>query len=562
MIRALRFARGFAVSALGTAAIAQSFNYPDFSSIAGLSLNGTAAASGTALRVTGSGSAQTGSIWSTAPVSVAEGFETTFDFLMTASPEGLAFVVHGAPTGALTLGGGSWGIGYGFGVNTAPIPNCLAIEMDATQDGWLNDTSANELSIHTVGALGNSENEGVSIGRVTPAVDLTSNSVRKMRVRYVPGVSGQPGTLTVFVDNLVTPLLTTPFRFETGGTQLTGGSTGGLGLINGQAWVGFTSATRSGSSAQYAEIRSWTWTSFQLPDACYTGNVRLGAGGPFDLLTINGNAGGFFRTAQLAVADPFTVAIVPPPGLTTAPYGLFATIGVAGGPTITPTPWGLACFAPTLLVDIGSPLAPHTLALPPGFVLTVPLTFQAAMATDPGNPAVIELTNAIVAQFTFAPAPAITTVTPASAAPGATITVNGSNFSLFATVDVGGTPVVPLTVTKTAITFPMPAVVPCGTVVRVSNPDGAQATANFNPNPTITSQVNTSGPAAGGTTYVIVGTGFAAGTTATIGGVPANVTSASATVVVISTPPNSVGPKTVVVRTPGGCTVNSTFTYL
>ncbi|MFN8825665.1 MAG: IPT/TIG domain-containing protein [Planctomycetota bacterium] len=560
MTRAHRFVRGIAAFSLGTVAVAQTFDYPSFANTTGLTLNGSALQSGNNLRLTNNAASQTGSAWYTTPLPVAQGFETTFDFVMSSAPEGLAFVIQGAQTGATTIGGGSWGIGYGFGSNTQPIPNSIAIEMDATQDIWTSDTSANELSIHTVGALGNSENEGVSIGRVTPAIDMSNGTQRKLRVRYVPGV-GQPGTLTVFLDNLVTPVLTTPFSFETGGTQLSGGNTGGLGLINGQAWVGFTSSTRSGMTNQFAEIRSWSWTSFQLPNACYTGNVHVGSGGPYDLLTINGNAGGFFRLAQLAVADPFTLGVATPPGVSSAPFVLCLTVGIADGATVTPTPFGNACFPLLLPIDIGSSTAPYTLAVPPGIPLTLPLTFQAVMASQPLNPSVIELTNAIGAQFNLAPAPTISGVTPNSAAVGGTITVNGNNFSLFATVRAGNIPVTPITLTKTQVTFAMPAGVPCGSQVRVTNPDGAQATFAFNPTPVVTTTPFNSGPVAGGQTWLATGTGFAPGTTVTFNGNPANVSSASATVVLCTTPPGVAGPATVVITTPGGCSVTRPYTY-
>lgn len=537
-------------------AAAQTFDYPNFASTAGLTLNGSAVQSGSLLRVTNNVGGQTGSVWRTLPMPVTEGFETIFDFQMTASPEGLAFVIHGAPGGASTLGGDNWGMGYGFGLTGTPIARSIAIEIDALQQGFLSDTSGNEVSVHTLGSLGNSENEGVALARISPAGDLSNGATHRMKVSYTPGL------LDIYVDNLLTPLLSVPFTFESGGTMLAGGSTGGLGLLGNDAWVGFTSATTTGIGSQNAEVRAWNWVSFRMPPPCYTGNVLAGAGGPYDLLRVNGSAGGFFRTARLTVADPFTLSIAAPPALPSTPFVLCATVGVADATTVTSTPFGSACFPLVLPLDIGSTSAPYSLPVPGGLILTLPLTLQAVMITSAVNPTQIQLTNAIAMQWSFAPAPTISTVTPNSAVLGGPVTVNGNNFSLFATVDVGGVAVTPTLITKTQIVFPMPAGLPCATQLRVRNPDGAQATAAFNPNPAITSQVNSSGPAAGGTTFIMIGTGFAAGTTVTIGGVNATVTSAAATVVVCITPPNTPGAKPVVVRTPGGCTVNTTFTYL
>ncbi|MBX3462155.1 MAG: IPT/TIG domain-containing protein [Planctomycetes bacterium] len=540
---------------LAAHAPAQGFDYPNFASLGGLTLNGSAAQVGTNLRLTTGGSAQTGSCWRTLPVKVTEGFETQFDFLLTASPEGLAFVIQGSPAGAAALGGGLWGIGYGFGATTNPITNSIAFEIDAIQNGFLNDTSGNEVSIHTVGAFGNSENESVSIGRVTPAADLSSNTVYRLRIRYVPG------QLDVFLGSQPAPLLSVPFTFEAGGTQLTGGSTGGLGLAGTDAWVGFTSSTSSGSTGQFAEIRSWSWVSYSLPDACYVGNVQEGAGGPHDLLTIDGTNGGFFRTARAAVADPFTLAVAAPPGQVSAPFLLFLFPGIAGPATVTPTAWGDACFPLWFPIDLGGAIAPVSVPVPAGLILPTELTFQALMATDAANPATIERTNAIGLQLSLAPAPSITTVSPSSAGVGANIVVTGNSFSPFATLDLNGVPVPTTSVAAQQIVFPMPAAVPCGALLRVRNPDGATATATFNPTPTISSTVNNTGSTAGGTVFVVLGTGFAAGTTATIGGNPATVTSVTTGAVVMTTPPGTPGAKQVVVQTPGGCTATTTFTY-
>lgn len=546
---------------LAAAAGAQAFSFPNFASTTGLTTNGSATQSGTALRLTNNGPSQVGSVWYTTPVGVAGGFDTTFEFAITTGSEGMAFVIQGSPAGAAAIGGDEWGLGYGFGLSTNPITNSIAIEIDAQQNRFTSDSSGNEVSIHTVGALGNSENEGVSIARVTPAGDLSNGALQRLRVTFTPGVGPALGTLRVFLGTSTTALITVPWSFQSGGTLLAGGSVGGLGLAGNDAWVGFTATTPNGSTSQNAELRSWNWTSFTPPVPCYTGNVRLGQGGPFDLLRINNDIGGFFRTAQLAIADPFSIDLAPPPGMTTAPFVLCGTLGIAGAATVTTTPFGTACF-PLSPIDIGSFVAPYTANIPPGIAIPFPLTFQAVMGTDPVSTTVFELTNAIAVQFTPAPVPTITSVLPNSAAVGGTITITGTNFSPFATVDINGTPVTPVTPTATQISFAMPAGVACGSVLRVRNPDGAQATRPFNPVPTITSQPFTSGPAAGGGSFIVVGTGFAPGSTVTIGGNPATVSSAAATVIVATTPPGTPGPAQVIITTPGGCQVTATYTYL
>lgn len=555
-------AAGLTLLLVPAAAVAQSFDYPSFLSTAGLALNGSATVVSGVARITNSLSADTGSMWYGTQMPVVEGFETRFDFSISPNAEGLAFVIQDSPPGSSALGGSLWGMGYGFGGTAAPITNCLAIEIDAILDTFLNDTSANEVSLHTVGVWGNSENESVSIGRVTPAGDLSNNAVHTMRIRYTPGVGGVPGTIQVWVDALVSPILTVPFSFENGGQQLVGGSYGGLGIVGGDAWVGFTSSTPSGTTGQNATVRAWNWVSYQVPNACYTGNLLAGSGGPYDVLRVDNSNGGFFRTVGVTVANPFTIAMTTPPTVSSAPFVLLATLGVANASTAVTTPFGPACFPLVSVVDIGSFLAPYSVTVPPGLVLTVPLTLQGVMAPTAANPSLVQVTNAVAMQFTFAPAPTITSVTPNSAAVGAPVTVNGGNFSPFLSVDINGTAVVPTSISATQIVFPMPASIACGSQLRVRNPDTTFAITNFNPTPAISNQVNTSGPAAGGTTYIAIGTGFAAGSTMTIGGVPATVTNASSTVITALTPPGQVGPRPIVITTPGGCVVTSTFTYL
>jgi hypothetical protein len=182
----MNFASSRAVAAsvlLATGLVAQSFTYTDFSSTAQLSLLGNTAQSGTALRLTANSSNQTGWVWRQGALPVVAGFDTTFTFRVTppavgTKAEGMALVIHDDPNGTATQGGTVWGMGYGVGANSAVgIRNSIAIEFDTYLDGFLSDSSANELTIHTRGAQGNNENEQYSIARATPA----QNSSRSRR---------------------------------------------------------------------------------------------------------------------------------------------------------------------------------------------------------------------------------------------------------------------------------------------------------------------------------------------------------------------------------------------
>ena len=60
----------------------------------------------------------------------------------------------------------------------------------------------------------------------------------------------------------------------------------------------------------------------------------------------------------------------------------------------------------------------------------------------------------------------------------------------------------------------------------------------------------------------VIGSGFAPGTTVTVGGIPAGINSVSPTVINCTTPAGTVGQVQVVVTTPNGCAGTGTYTYL
>ena len=247
----------FAASVAG----AQNFSYPDFSSTAGLTLNGNAAPSGTALRVSSAVISDKGSAFRTLPVDVAAGFDTTFEFAITAQvsggADGLAFVIQNDPRGPMALGNHAAVMGYGVfmgGAAGIAIANSIVVELDTYLGASWGDFNDNHISVHTVGTAENSASENFSIGWVVPAINMSNAQVHKLRVRYVPG------TLEVYLDDLVNPAISTPYDFSSGGTYVGGGSVGGLNLVSGtSAFVGFTAA--AGGVWENHDILSWDWTS-------------------------------------------------------------------------------------------------------------------------------------------------------------------------------------------------------------------------------------------------------------------------------------------------------------
>jgi hypothetical protein len=476
-------------------------------------------------------------------------------------------VIHADPNGAATQGGTIWGMGYGNGSSgSVGIRNSIAIELDTFQDGFLADTSANELTIHTRGAQGNHEHEQYSIARNTPAQNLSNGQVHSLRVRYVPG------TIEVFVNGSATPAITRAFDFTTGGLYASGQPAPATNLVNGTAHVGFCATTGAGTLTELCEILSWNWTSTPLVHPCYAGT--LGA----DTLTVQNSSGGPLRRVQLAVAQSFSLGMASPPAFGPgAPYILFLSLAPQPGAFGTQLGFGETCFPVipmgatelVLLDSIGlfpallpSGPAPFTLPLPAGLV-TAPLAFTLQAVTfATSNPLSFGVTNAVDVAFVPSGPPTITLVTPLSAQPGQPITITGQRFLPGCVLQVNGNPVTPTTVTPTQIVFPYPAGLACSSQLAVVNPDFQSVTSPLNPQPNVTNTVLASGTAAGGQIFIVQGNGFALGTTVTIGGAPATVMSATGTTVTVTTPPGTPGAQPVVLTTPGGCVATTSYTYL
>ena len=557
---------------LGTALSAQSFSYPDFSSTAQLNLLGNSVQTGNSIRLTANASNQTGWFWRQTAMPLVNGFDTTFTFrIQPPSPgtkaEGMALVIHDDPNGANSTGGTVWGMGYGAGANNSPgIRNSIAIELDTYLDPFLNDSSANELTIHTRGALGNNENESWSLGHVTPAGNFVNGQVHTVRVVYVPG------TITVYYDNAVTPVLTRPYDLVTGGNLANGTAVGGIGSVSGTGYAGFCATTGAGTLTEQVEILSWDWNSTPFTDPCYDGT--LGA----DTLAINGSTGGFSRRVEIATYQAFGIDVANPPAFGAgAPYILVGSLLPQPGAIGTSLGFGNACFpmmplGPAELVlantfGVSSGLlpalpTPYTIAIPAG-VITFPLelTLQ-AVTFDTASPLTLGLSNAVELAIQAVGPPAVNAVAPLSAAANATITVSGQGFVPGLSLTVAGLPIVPMSVTATEALFQYPAGAACDAPLVVRNPDGQSASWVLNPTPNVTGTIFNSGLAAGGSVFIVQGTGFAAGTTVTIGGAPAIVLSASASVVTMRTPAGTVGVAPVVLTTPGGCIATTSYTYL
>jgi hypothetical protein len=228
--------------------------YSDFSSSAGLTLNGvaTAPATGNVLRLTATNTFNAaGTAWFNTKQDVQFGFDTTFQFRISpgtsfstqSSADGFTFMIQNS--GLNEIGAAGDGIGYGG------IANSVAIEFDTfcnspdaanclNSGNNINDPNGNHISVLTRGTEANIQQEQNSLGSTTNIPVLDNAQVYTARILYVPG------TLSIFIDNV--PTLTVPLDLATK-----------LSLDSGRAYLGFTSGT--GVATANHDILNWSSTS-------------------------------------------------------------------------------------------------------------------------------------------------------------------------------------------------------------------------------------------------------------------------------------------------------------
>ena len=213
-------------AALGIAATAQSAvvaDYPDFTDVSKLKLNGDAEQSGAVLRLTGTEpGGETGTAFTKkAVVNKKKSFKTEFVFNMhdsTTSPgDGMAFIVHSASKGAVGDGGG----GLGFG----SIGDSVAVEFDTFDNGGPHE-DANEVAILVNGKAGKSKDAAIPAfnlygGQRYAWISYKSKS-GKMKV-WVSDTSTKPSSPMVTAKVSLSKILDDP-KGRAGFTAATGGN--------------------------------------------------------------------------------------------------------------------------------------------------------------------------------------------------------------------------------------------------------------------------------------------------------------------------------------------------
>ena len=255
-------------------AFATSFTFADFSSPSGLNLVGDAALSANRLRLTSALENQVGAAWLNQRVNVQGGFVTTFQFQITDrggytpdwepgvvndGADGFTFTIQNASPTAMGL--------YASGIGYYGIPNSLTVEFDT----WNNKPSycepnGNHIAVQSLG-LSASQPEhcadaggafpNPTLGIAIPSKDMSNGTVYDVMITYLPGA------LSVYFDNLSTPLLTVNVNLGN--------------LLNLQnstdAYIGFTSST--GGAWENHDIVNWSYSDVPEPGTMFLAGGAL-----------------------------------------------------------------------------------------------------------------------------------------------------------------------------------------------------------------------------------------------------------------------------------------------
>lgn len=290
------------VGLAATPSLAQTPAFSNFSSVANLTLNGSAAQSGNVLRITPTQQQQAGSVWFNTQQAVADGFSTTFRFQIGNGQEnfhfpadGFAFVIQNSGLRAL----GPTGCGLGYGNNplctpaTTGIPHSLAIEFDTYSNGASENFNNNHIAVQSCFTAANSADNSSSCtlaANYALPFTLADGAVHKVTVTYAPRSNDCEGPcagpLRVIVDDRD--------LFPAGvSVDVTA-----LGLNSGNAWLGFTGST--GASVENGDILSWSFTPasqsivatkteptvIPFQDNAFTYEAQLNGGNPSSSETI------------------------------------------------------------------------------------------------------------------------------------------------------------------------------------------------------------------------------------------------------------------------------------
>lgn len=255
-----------------------------------------------------------------------------------------------------------------------------------------------------------------------------------------------------------------------------------------------------------------------------------------------------------------------------APVLALHAVSPASGPTAGGTRITLAgsAFAAGAAVTVGGLAATGVTVSATSITATTPAHAAGVVPVSVRNPDGAAASLAAAFAYLAPPAPVPTAAAPTSGPDlgGTAVTISGSGFEAGATVAFNGTPAAVVQVTATTIAVTAPPHAPGAVDLVVSNPDGQQGTllAGFTylPPPQLSGVAPASGPAAGGTSVTLAGSGLQAGAAVRFGGAPAAVTGGGSSGLVVTSPAHAAGPVDVAVTNPDGrvAALAAAFTYL
>jgi hypothetical protein len=226
------------IDAIDVVQVLPGAHFANFASTAGLQRNGTAAVSGTALRLTSGVANQAASAFTATAVDVAK-FTTSFDFQIGAgasTADGLTFTLQGV--GATALGAAGGGLGYGTdGTNPGnAIGKSVAVKFDLYNNAG---EGVNSTGLFLNGA---SPTSAGSVNLTGTGIDLHSGHVFHVTMSY------DGTTLTVTIRDTTTNATATQ-RYVVDVVSAVGSSRG---------FVGFTAGTGGLTATQ--DILAWDYT--------------------------------------------------------------------------------------------------------------------------------------------------------------------------------------------------------------------------------------------------------------------------------------------------------------
>ncbi|WP_167468688.1 putative Ig domain-containing protein [Janthinobacterium lividum] len=398
-----------------------------------------------------------------------------------------------------------------------------------------------------VTALKFGANNGVSV-TVVNATTITATSPSGSAGTVNVTVTATGGTSATGAANQFTYI---PAPTVTSISPTAGPAAGGTSVtITGTGFTGATAVTFGATAATGFTVNSATQITATAPAGTGTVDVRV---------TTTGG------TSATSGADQYTFVAVP------TVTSISPTAGPAtGGTTVTITGTG---FGSTTAVTFGATAATgYTVNSATQITATAPAgsagTVDVRVTTAGGTSA-----TSAADQFTYVARPVVSSISPTSGPTtgGATVIITGSNFSGTTAVTFGATAATGYTVNSaTQITATAPAG-SAGTVdVRVTSVGGTSNTSandqfTYVTLPAVSSISPTAGPATGGTSVIITGTGFSSTTAVTFGATAASGFTVNSATQITATAPSGTGTVDVRVTTTGGTSATSAadqYTYV